>query len=121
MIRVNDIHGLEVLVAALGTLGTQLAYVHSTYIPLFTRWAEAEASVVTATMQRSVSVFGHCSLKPWQAEALQSILRGKDVLVTVPTGYGKSLIYQALPICANILRLRNRLLRLPWLVHWAPL
>ena len=104
MIRVNDIHGLEVLVAVRRPISLRTYIYIYDHGFVFTRWAEAEASVVTATMQRSVSVFGHCSLKPWQAEALQSILRGKDVLVTVPSGYGKSLIYQALPICANILR-----------------
>ena len=70
---------------------------------LFTLWAEAEPSVVTTAIECSLSVFGYGNLKPYQAEALQVILRGKDVLLTVPTGYGKSLIYQMLPLCASVL------------------
>jgi len=34
------------------------------------------------------------SLKPEQIEALESLLAGDDVLAILPTGFGKSLIYQ---------------------------
>ena len=34
------------------------------------------------------------SLKPEQIEALQSLLAGDDVLAILPTGFGKSFIYQ---------------------------
>ena len=33
-------------------------------------------------------------LKPEQEVVVKSLLDGKDVLVVLPTGYGKSLIYQ---------------------------
>jgi len=33
-------------------------------------------------------------LHPEQAEAIESVLSGRDTLVVLPTGYGKSLIYQ---------------------------
>ena len=36
-------------------------------------------------------------LKPEQSEALEFIFQGKDVFVWFPTGYGKSVCYQALP------------------------
>ena len=36
-------------------------------------------------------------LKDKQMEAIVSILRGEDVLVVLPTGYGKSIIYGCLP------------------------
>ena len=36
-----------------------------------------------------------------QLEAAMSILQGKDVLVSLPTGYGKTLIYQLLPVAAE--------------------
>lgn len=38
-------------------------------------------------------------LKDEQEEAAVSILDGKDVFVNLPTGFGKSLLYQALPLC----------------------
>ena len=34
------------------------------------------------------------SLKPEQTQALEALLAGKDVLAILPTGFGKSLIYQ---------------------------
>ena len=34
------------------------------------------------------------SLKPEQKEALEFLLSGRDVLAILPTGFGKSLIYQ---------------------------
>ena len=37
-------------------------------------------------------------LKEKQKEAIRSILSGKDTFVSLPTGYGKSLIYAALPL-----------------------
>ncbi|XP_066928105.1 uncharacterized protein [Clytia hemisphaerica] len=39
------------------------------------------------------------NVKQKQIEAVDSILRGKDTLCVLPTGYGKSLIYQMLPVC----------------------
>ena len=40
------------------------------------------------------SKFGFTSFRPGQAEALQSLLNGQHTLVVMPTGSGKSLIYQ---------------------------
>ena len=41
------------------------------------------------------------SLKPEQLSAIDAILRGRDTFVSVPTGFGKSLVYQVLPFCAD--------------------
>jgi len=37
------------------------------------------------------------NLKPLQHKAVQSVLAGRDVLCCLPTGYGKSLVYELLP------------------------
>ncbi|MEZ5974446.1 MAG: RecQ family ATP-dependent DNA helicase [Planctomycetota bacterium] len=44
------------------------------------------------TIQR---VWGFDSLRPMQSEAMRSFLAGRDTLVVLPTGGGKSLCYQA--------------------------
>ena len=36
-------------------------------------------------------------LKDEQFRAVESVLRGKDVLAVLPTGFGKSLMYEILP------------------------
>ncbi|HZS86524.1 MAG TPA: DEAD/DEAH box helicase [Chloroflexota bacterium] len=38
--------------------------------------------------------FGYERLHPGQAEAVQALLAGRDTLVVMPTGSGKSAIYQ---------------------------
>ncbi len=44
---------------------------------------------------------GICQLKPEQEVCLVHILNGGDVLALLPTGFGKSLIYQSLPIVSE--------------------
>ena len=40
------------------------------------------------------TVYGWSGLKPGQAEAIEAVVGGRDVLAVMPTGYGKSAIYQ---------------------------
>ena len=44
---------------------------------------------------------GYSSVKQEQREAIQCVLLGRDCFVTVPTGFGKSAIFHALPLCAS--------------------
>ena len=40
------------------------------------------------------SAFGHAAFRPLQAEVCQAVTEGRDVLLVMPTGAGKSLCYQ---------------------------
>ena len=44
-------------------------------------------------------------LKDKQVEVIQALLNGKNVLAALPTGYGKSLIFQLFPIIMNAVRM----------------
>jgi ATP-dependent DNA helicase RecQ len=45
-----------------------------------------------------IKLYSHdVKLKDEQFCAVESVLRGKDVLAVLPTGFGKSLMYQILP------------------------
>ena len=51
---------------------------------------------------------GNLILKPRQKDALQSIVfKGQDCLIVLPTGYGKSLIYQMLQSLFDKISARN--------------
>ena len=59
-------------------------------------WAsevEREPSTISAAIDHSIQAFGHARVKTIQAQAVQATLQGRDVFVSVPTGYGKSLIF----------------------------
>jgi ATP-dependent DNA helicase RecQ len=38
--------------------------------------------------------FGHLAFRPGQREAVEAAMGGRDVLLVMPTGAGKSLCYQ---------------------------
>ena len=42
--------------------------------------------------------------RPQQRLAIEAFLHGRDVFVSLPTGFGKSAIFQAAPFCCNFLR-----------------
>ena len=49
-------------------------------------------------------------LKEKQVEAIQSFLSGHDIFVSLPTGYGKSVIYAILPLIFGRIRGRVQVL-----------
>ena len=61
----------------------------------------ADPAILSRSVEDGLSVLGYDSVKPEQLAAIKSVFRGEDVFVSVPTGFGKSLMYQILPICAR--------------------
>src|ERR1019366_3489122 len=63
--------------------------------------AAIEAGAASATPEELLERFGLDAFRPGQREAVEAALAGRDSLVVMPTGGGKSLCYQ-LPALADI-------------------
>ena len=50
---------------------------------------------MTALQDAISRYWGYTSLKPLQREAMDAVLAGRDSMVVLPTGGGKSLCFQA--------------------------
>ena len=50
-----------------------------------------------AAIQESGRRLGYAKLKKEQVEAVKCFMNGNDVFVSLPTGFGKSIIYALLP------------------------
>ena len=50
--------------------------------------------MLDAALSKLQSVFGFGAFRPGQAEIIDAVLKGQDVLAVMPTGSGKSLCYQ---------------------------
>lgn len=50
------------------------------------------------TLNQTLKELGFQSLKLKQKEVVEAFVKGKDVFVALPTGYGKSVVYAILPI-----------------------
>src|ERR1700745_2812247 len=51
-------------------------------------------SDLAAAQSRLQTIFGFAAFRPGQADIVEAILGGRDVLAIMPTGSGKSLCYQ---------------------------
>ena len=53
------------------------------------------------SIKSTLAVFNHENIKPEQLAIFSCILRKTDCMAVMPTGYGKSLPYQMLPVFAE--------------------
>ncbi len=61
---------------------------------LSSRLEDPSLSVIDSAIDAALRRFGHDALRPGQREAIAAVTEGKDALVVLPTGGGKSLCYQ---------------------------
>ena len=55
-------------------------------------------------LKRAMECMGISDMKPKQIDAIKNFVSGRDTFVTLPTGYGKSIIFAILPLLFNFLR-----------------
>jgi len=55
-------------------------------------------------LQEALREIGIDRVKPKQLEAIELFVSGRDLFVSLPTGYGKSVIYAVLPLLFDKLR-----------------
>ena len=58
---------------------------------------------MSLAVESGLRTLGYDSIKLEQLAAVASLLKGEDVFMSVPTGFGKSLVYQILPYYSDIL------------------
>lgn len=68
----------------------------------------ASESLWRKAVENVLNVFGIPSLYDEQKDVLIKFFSKQDVFVNLPTSYGKSLIYQATPIMADVLLRRSK-------------
>ena len=59
---------------------------------------------LTAALEKVVVTLGYTSLKQEQKDAIKEFVKGHDVFVCLPTGFGKSLCYIILPMLFDTLK-----------------
>ena len=63
---------------------------------------EVEAAII-----ESGKILGFPRLKNKQKAALTSFINGRDTFVSLPAGYGKSIMYTVLPLAYNMIKGEN--------------
>ena len=62
------------------------------------------AEVVSDAIVGAFQQLGYSNLTASQEEAIFEFVKGRDVIVSIPTGEGKSLCYATLPFVFDVLR-----------------
>ena len=59
---------------------------------------------VQDTIKAAAQMIGIETVKPKQVQAVEAFVDGRAVFVSLPTGYGKSVIYSVLPGTFDLIR-----------------
>ena len=62
---------------------------------------EFKEDIVSKSIEYVAGRLKLSNFKNLQTKAIRSALKGEDVFVNLPTGYGKSAIFQAIPLCKD--------------------
>ena len=62
------------------------------------------SELINAAIERPVTEAGLEKLKAEQVQVIHQFVSGKDIFMSLPTGYGKSLCYALLPLVFDSLR-----------------
>ena len=62
---------------------------------------EFKEDIVSKSIEYAAGRLKLSNFKNLQTKAIRSALKGEDVFVNLPTGYGKSAIFQAIPLCKD--------------------
>ena len=68
-----------------------------------------ELKVIDTTIEYAVARVGLKELKPEQREVVHSFASGKDVVVALPSGYGRSYCFALLPFVFDFLQAASKL------------
>ena len=86
---------------------------------LFKTWKTEVATnpcLLTRTVEEGLRKLEYKSIKLEQMTAVNGMLKGEDMFVSVPTGFGKFLVFQLLPLCAKSLLQSCGFTKLPLVV-----
>ena len=64
--------------------------------------AQANKTLYNTAVHQVCAIFGIEKLHLEQQKAIDKFFEEKDVFVSLPTGYGKSFIFQAIPVIASL-------------------
>ena len=68
------------------------------------RMEDFKKLALSVLVREAASRLGFMNVKPQQMETILAFCQGKDVFVSLPTGFGKTLIFAVLPSLFNTIR-----------------